>query len=310
MPVLCAKCKEARAELNIADGRLRVCASCFIDYYERRVEETVKKYKMFEQDEVVGVAVSGGKDSGSLLYCLRKVFPKLGILALHINLGIKGYSDHCEAKVKELVDTLGVELKVERLKDRGFTIDDFTKTVYRRELCSPCGIIKRHVLDEMAIKAGVKVLATGHNLDDTVGTMLTTFFAGDFTQLVRLKPVLHPRHPLQTRKVKPLVRMTELEDYLYALYRDVPIRSRSCPRSLGTRSRETKDLLEKLSEGNLGFRYQALSLFLKRLIPMIEDKVKQPELKSCKSCGFPSSLDVCAYCKRVGLVKGMVSSRG
>lgn len=306
MPLMCAKCKKARAELSIADGRIKLCETCFIDYYEKKVKETVEKYDMFESDEAIGVAVSGGKDSGSLLFCLRKIFPKLDITAIHINLGIKGYSDHCEMKVKEITDRLGVKLIIKRLEDQGFSIDEFKNTIYRRKICSPCGIIKRHLIDEMAIKAGVKVLATGHNLDDTVGTMLSAFFSEDFRQLVRLKPVLHPHHPLQTKKVKPLLRMTELENYLYALYSELPIREKSCPHSIGTQSREAKKLLERLSEGKPGFRYQVLNLFLKRLIPMIDDKLEKPELMICEGCGFPSSSKFCAYCRRVSLVKSVI----
>ncbi|MEM3382779.1 MAG: TIGR00269 family protein [Nitrososphaerales archaeon] len=307
MPLKCAKCGKEKAELSIADGRVRLCEICFIDYYEKKVKETVEKYDMFKPDESLGIAVSGGKDSSSLLYCLRKIFPKLDITAIHINLGIKNYSDHCEMKVKELTDRLDVKLIIKRVEDQGFSIDGFKNTIYRRKICSPCGIIKRHLIDEMAIKAGVKVLATGHNLDDTVGTMLSAFFSEDFTQLVRLKPVLYPHHPLQTKKVKPLLRMTELEDYLYALYSELPIRNQSCPHSIGTQSRETKKLLERLSEGKPGFRYQVLNLFLKKLIPMIEDKLKQPDLTICKSCGFPSSSEVCAYCRRVSLVKSVIN---
>ncbi|MDW8044841.1 MAG: ATP-binding protein [Nitrososphaerota archaeon] len=307
--MLCVKCKDRYAEVSVADGRLRLCPECFTDYFERRVREAVEKYHMFNLDERVAVAVSGGKDSGALLRSLRRAFPNLDIVALHINLGIEGYSDHCESKVRALVREEDVDLHVFRLIDEGFTIDDFRKTIYKNEVCSPCGIVKRHLLDKMALEVGAKVLATGHNLDDVLSTLLHTFFSGDFVQLVRLKPVLIPKHPYQTKKVKPLIKLSEFEDYQYALYTEIPIRTINCPHSIGTKSREGKKILDLLSEGNPNFRYQALSLFLKKLIPMIEDRVERPELRSCIKCGFPSSAEVCAYCKRVEMVK-KVGGRG
>ncbi|MEM2211038.1 MAG: ATP-binding protein [Nitrososphaerales archaeon] len=303
MPILCVKCKNQPAETSAVEGRLKLCPKCFIEYFERRVKESVQKFHMFTHEERVAVAVSGGKDSGALLRSLKRAFPNLDIVALHINLGINGYSEHCESKVRELVKEECVELNVFKLSEEGFTIDDFRKTLYKNEVCSPCGIVKRHILDRMALEVGAKVLATGHNLDDILSTLLHTFFSGDFVQLVRLKPVLMPQHPYQTKKVKPLIKMSEFEDYQYALYTEIPIRELNCPHSIGTKSREGKKILESLSKGNPNFKYQTLSLFLKKLIPMIEDKVKQPNLMSCIRCGFPSSTEVCAYCKRVEMVK-------
>ena len=300
MPILCARCRGAPAEVAVAQGRLRLCPDCFIEFFEGRLMKTVQEFKMFRPDEELAVAVSGGKDSGALLHALRRVYPNLELIALHINLGIRGYSDHCEEKVRRLAEGEGAELRVLRLREMGFTIDDFLKTSYRRRVCSPCGVIKRHLLDSMALEAGLKTLATGHNLDDVVSTLLETFFAGDLVQLIRLKPVLQPRHPKQTRKIKPLVGLSEFEDYMYALYTEIPIRSESCPHS--PKTKKGRDLLEALGKGHPGFKYQALSLFVKKLIPLLEREVSQPELRTCSRCGFPSSEDICAYCRRIELV--------
>ena len=217
MPPICKKCHAAAVEVRIPASNLAFCSKCFLEFFVKRVRETVQKYRMFGEEDEVGVAVSGGKDSATLLQSLREAFPSLRIIALHVNLGIDGYSDHCQKKVEELVKKVGVELYVKDLKrEEGFTIDDFKRTIYGRSVCAPCGVIKRHVFDELAERAGVKILATGHNLDDIVGTMLTTFFAGDLGQLVRLKPTLKPAAPHQPRKVKPLIKCTELEDLHYA----------------------------------------------------------------------------------------------
>ena len=55
-------------------------------------------------------------------------------------------------------------------------------------------------------------------------TMLITFLSGDWSQLVRLKPVLHSLSPIQTLKVKPLLRSPEWEDLLYSAYLEISFR--------------------------------------------------------------------------------------
>lgn len=298
----CSRCKAGELKIHLPYARMGLCSSCFIDYFQRRVKRTVEKYKMFKPDEVVGVAVSGGKDSGALLHALSCVFPSLGLVALHVNLGIKGYSDHCQEKAEQLARSLEVELKVLRVQELGFTIDDFQRTHYKQKMCSVCGTVKRRAFDELALKNGLKILATGHNLDDLVGTMFGLLFSGSFNQLIRLKPVLPPRHPKQAVKVKPLFKSPELEDLMYCEFVGIPYRLKPCPYAAGAHSQESKEFISFMSKRNPSFKHQALSMFLKRLVPLLEPHLKQPELQECERCGMPSSSKVCAFCKRVDFI--------
>ena len=173
MPAKCSKCHSASAEIHLDYARLNLCPDCFKEYYVNRIRRTVEEYKMFDSKAKVGVAVSGGKDSMALLHSLKNAFPAAQFVALHVDLGIKGYSQHCREKVEELAKMLDVELEIFSLKDElGFSIDDFKKTIYRRKMCSACGTIKRHLFEVLAKRAETKILATGHNLDDVVATML------------------------------------------------------------------------------------------------------------------------------------------
>jgi uncharacterized protein (TIGR00269 family) len=299
----CRRCGEPRVEVKLDYARARLCSRCFTDYFVERVRRTVQEYRMFGERARVGVALSGGKDSGALLHSLRQAFPHLDLVALHVDLGIQGYSDHCRGVAEQVARMAGAEFRVLTLRDKyGFTIDDYKKTLYRRKMCAVCGVVKRYLFDRMAEEADIDVLATGHNLDDMVGTMLTTFFAGDFTQLIKLKPVLPPLTPRQRPKVKPLIKSPEFEDLLYCLHQEIPFRRVSCPHARGTHSQESKRLIEALAQGNPGFRYQALSLFLKKLIPLLEPQVTKPPLTTCQRCGAPSSTPICSFCRRVALV--------
>lgn len=303
MPVVCGKCHERRVEVHIPYARLSLCPECFLQFYVRRLRRVVEDFGMFKEGDAVGVAVSGGKDSAALLHGLRLAFPGLKLFALHVNLGISGYSEHCQAKAEELAKILGVDFHVfDFRRELGVSVEDFRRTVFRGKICSACGTLKRHAFDELAQRVGVKVLATGHNMDDVAGFMLDNFFSGRWSQLVRLKPVLQPSMPNLTVKVKPLIKSPENENLLYCLYADIPFREVECPFAKGTRTRENVLLLDSLSRNNPYFRHQVLRSFLK-LLPLLERAVEKPALVPCRNCGFPSLTGVCAYCKRVALAR-------
>ncbi|MEM2666198.1 MAG: ATP-binding protein [Candidatus Bathyarchaeia archaeon] len=282
---------------------MSLCSKCFVDFYLARVKKTVEEFKMFPENARVGVAVSGGKDSAALLHALRRVYPDLKLVALHINLGIPGYSDHCQVKVEKLVDILNVELNVFNLQEElGIKIGDFKKTSFKNKLCSVCGTIKRRIFEEMAVKAKVQVLATGHNLEDVAGVMFNNFLYGRWDQLARLKPVLPPLAEGMASKVKPLIRSPENENLLYCLYGDIPFREIDCPFSKRTGVRKRTEILEAIAKHNPYFKHQLLNRFLE-IIPLLENVSPKPPLGRCKVCGFPSSSEICAFCKRTSLIK-------
>ncbi|MCS7115788.1 MAG: ATP-binding protein [Nitrososphaerota archaeon] len=307
MPVQCGKCRSASAEVYMPYARLNLCPGCFLEFYISRVKRTVEEFKMFKEGDTVGVAVSGGKDSMALLHALRQGFPRLSLKALHVNLGIPEYSVHCQAKVEKFTGMLGVELHVFDLqRELGITIGDFKRTAFKRKICSACGTIKRRVFEGLAVKANVRVMATGHNMDDVVGIMFNNFIYGRWEHFVKLKPVLPPLADGMAYKVKPLIRCPENENLLYCLYMEVPFREMECPFSAGTGVRKRAKLIEALAGDNPYFKNQLLNRFLE-LIPLLEKDQPKPSLKTCQVCGFPSSGQICAYCKRVALARKAMS---
>ncbi len=300
----CRMCGSSTVVVYLPYAKMSLCQKCFLEFYVRRVKRTVEDFKMFWEDDVVGVAVSGGKDSSALIHSLSKAFPKLKLKALHVNLGIPEYSEHCESVVRLLAKSLDVELYIFDVRKRvGFTIEDFMETRFKRKICSICGTVKRHIFEELALEAKVRVLATGHNLDDMASVMLNTFFNGHWSQLIRVKPLLPPLAENMAYKVKPLIRSPEKENLLYCLYGEVPIRSLGCPHASQTGIRKYMQLLEKFSEEDPSFKYIILNRFLE-LIPVIENSFTKPALTRCKVCNFPSTNEICSYCKRISLVKG------
>lgn len=305
--MLCSKCKEDHAVVNIPYSKQRLCRSCFSLSFESRIKRSVDEFKMFSEGRLVGVAVSGGKDSNSLIVALRRAYPKLNLKALHVNLGIKGYSDNCEEKAKKASEIADAEFHVYDIKDEeGLSVDLFKYTKYRNKVCSPCGVIKRRLFEVLAKRAGVDILATAHNLDDIVSIYLSGFFSGEFRYIARLGPVLPPIASGFPKKVKPMIRIPEREAALYAVYNSIPFKDVSCPHSGGNVESRYKKLINFMEQDDPGFKYEVLSLFLKKFIPLVKDEGET--LTHCKRCGYPSTNEVCGYCRRIELLRGVRTS--
>jgi len=258
---------------------------------------TVRKYGMIEEGDRVAVAVSGGKDSAALLFALRKLFPSLQITAVHINVGIPGFSEDCEKKFRELAEMVGVRAVVYRTEEElGISTPDFVRTAFRRRICSPCGTIKRYLMNKIAFESGCTKVATGHNLDDTAEVLLNLYLQGDVQQLVRLRPVSPSTHPKLLAKIKPLIEMTGKENLYYAQVNGLPFADARCPLAPERR----KGGLVGLIEGQVrGFRHLILSSHVKRMLPALEGSVRLPPFVECSVCGMPASEDPCAFCRRV-----------
>jgi len=296
----CSRCGEDVEEAAYVDYMGRwLCKNCFIEFYEKKLKNTVLKYGMFGSRDLIGVAVSGGKDSMSMLRALSRIFPDLEIKAIHINLGIGEYSRDSERAVRELCDELGVEAIIYDLKEReGFSLPDLMKTTYRKRICGACGIIRRYLLNRIAWESEVKVLATGHTLDDTVELLFELYLNGRIEEIVRVKPVLEDGDKL-VKKVKPLIEVTDQENKYYADFTETPYSELECPLVRGSRMLRRKELISRIEKEIPGFKHTLYKSHVKRFLPKLEELVEKPELKACRNCGMPTIGDLCSYCKLV-----------
>lgn len=305
MPRYCSRCRAEKADIFLPYARQYLCIECFNKFFERRVFETVEKYRMFRVGDYIGVGLSGGKDSAALLYVLKKIYPDKEYVAIHLNHGIGEYSRDSMDRARELADMLDIDIHIFNYGDRlGITIPDVELTRYRRKVCSVCGYLRRWALWRAAGEVGVDILATGHNLDDTVEVMLNQFLEGNLEELVRLKPILAPEVPGQVWKVKPLIRSPERDNFYYSMFNGLPVKRVSCPYFLSARSTRRKRLLDQWESEYPNIKFQLYSVFTKKLIPMIVKSISiETPTNICKVCGGPSYGDICGACRRIEMIK-------
>ncbi len=282
----CRVCKE-KAVVRTVSGPL--CEEHFKEYYERKVRETIEKYKMFSKEDKILVAVSGGKDSSALAFVLQKL--GYDFEGLYIDLEIEGYSEHCLKSVKKLFKFIGKPLNIVKLSEFGVKIEK----VGPRPVCSVCGIVKRYLMNKFAYENGFKVVATGHNLNDEAAFFLNNLFGNKIELLLKQSPVSKESEKL-VRKARPLYFLTEKENLIYCLLNNIPACNIECPNARGNTQIAWKKMIYDLERKRPFFSYH----FVRSMLKLIKRIQKEEKITGfCKICGYPTeSRDgICSFCK-------------
>jgi len=299
----CRKCGD-KAVINMRQHKLALCGPHFLDWIPDQTLRSIEKYRMFNADSRILVAVSGGKDSLGLW----DVLGRLGFQAdgLYIGLGIDGgtgYSAESQRKCEAFAEAHGLHLIVVDVAEvEGATIPTAASLTNRGKgkPCSVCGLTKRHVMNRVARDGGYEVLATGHNLDDEVAVLFGNTLNWAAGYLARQGPVLEGRDGL-ARKVKPFCRLYERETAAYALVRGIDYIYDECPHAVGATSIYYKETLNRMEAYRPGMKLSFYLAFLRARQEGLFAEVSgetTANLQACSTCGQPTTAPgQCAFCR-------------
>jgi len=283
----------------------KLCGRCFKKSIERKVQATISRYDMLKPDDVVAIAVSGGKDSISLLHILTKIernFPEARLCAVTVDEGIKGYRDEALKFAVKTCQKLDVEHKVISFKETyGYRLDELVDIIRRKGQkdltpCSYCGVLRRRALNNIARKAGANKLATAHNLDDETQTILLNIIHGDALRIARVKPVLSAAHPKLIQRIKPFCEVPEREIALYAHLKKIQFQGIPCPYAQTALRNDIRNMLNKMEQKHAGTKFMILRS-MERIRPALEAIGAEEKLQDCKLCGEPTIGEVCKPCQ-------------
>ena len=309
----CTKCK-TKAVIKIPRHHAAFCKGCFVSFVHDQVARAIKSEHMFGKNDRILVAVSGGKDS----LALWDILLKLGYKAdgFYVHLGIGAYSERSSAMVRRFADRvaipLGAALRTHTVEqEEGAGIKELAQLVHR-PTCSTCGTIKRYQFNRAAIEQDYDVMATGHNLDDEAARLLGNVLHWQEEYLEKQGPSLPASVEGFAKKVKPLYRLSERELAAYCVLQSIEYIVEECPMAQGARSLLYKEVLNRLETESPGTKQYFYWGFLekqreKRSVTVAMTEKDQSLLHPCRTCGQPTTAEVCSYCKLVARAKRTVA---
>lgn len=272
----------------------------FTIQFEKKVKDTIDRYKIVSKRDKVIVACSGGKDSTTTLYLLKKFGYDVEGFIIDLNIG--DWSDRNLENLKKFCEGLGVKLHAVSMREEyGCSICYIRSGVQSKKKlgnCSICGVMKRWMLNKKSREMGATKLATGHNLDDEAETFLMMLFKGKPEIMLSAGPVTSGiRGEKFVPRVKPLYFCTNEEVRRYSEAKGFTVLYDPCPCSVGTYRRRIRKFIADLEKRNPGIKENIVRYHL-QLIPILrKEKGSNKKLRYCRICHEPSRNLVCKRCE-------------
>ena len=184
----------------------------------RKLVGTLKAYDLIEPGDRVMVAVSGGKDSYTLLDLLwqarsRSPFP-FDVVAVHLDQQQPAYDG---APLADWLEAYGAPYEL-LSADTYSVVLELTKP--GGTFCAPCARLRRGVLYDAAERLGCNVIALGHHRDDALETLLLNLC---YSGRLQAMPAGYRTDCERFRVIRPLIECAERDIAEFAKLRAYPI---------------------------------------------------------------------------------------
>jgi len=208
-------------------------------WLHKDINKAIRDFEMIQDGDRIGVALSGGKDSLSLLRLLdwrRKSVPeKYEIIALHIVGDGRGPMCPTHPPLIEWIENGGYEHAIEPVmipEDEALPMN-----------CQRCTHNRRHTLFKLSQQLGCNVVAFGHHADDLAQTTLLNLLFGARPE------TMAPRRDYfdgELRLIRPLCYTREKDIRRFARANlDFPPPPPQCPLSDDTRRLRAEELIRQ-----------------------------------------------------------------
>lgn len=178
----------------------------------RTMLNVVTDHALIEEGDRILVAVSGGKDSYTLLDLLeraRKRAPvRFELLAFHLD---QRQPDYDGRPLSEWLEASGVEFEIGR-EDTYSAVMAEAERDEKSTYCRLCSRLRRGILYTAAERLGCNKIALGHHREDSLETLLLNlFYAGKLQAM----PAGYVTNDGRFRVIRPLIECAErdIEDY-------------------------------------------------------------------------------------------------
>jgi len=230
------------------------------EYQERRIRRltgrAIGDFGLIENRDRILIALSGGKDSWTLLHVLdslRQRAPvRFSLIAVTVHPGFPGFET---GLMEAYLRARDYEYRIVRAPIHETMLEKLSP---HDTPCSLCARIRRGVLYTQAIELGCTKIALGHHRDDFIETLLLNqFYNGKIKAMAPFLSADDGRNVV----IRPLVYVAEEDIIRYASAAGFPVTCCACP-SCGDpdmKRVKIKNLLAGLEREQRGIRASLLA---------------------------------------------------
>lgn len=184
----------------------------------QRLKGTCQSYELLSPGDRVMVAVSGGKDSYTLLHLLGKLVRALPfdvrLIAVHLDQRQPGYDG---ASLAAWLEQSGFEYEILSEDTYSVVMDHVGEGA---TYCSLCSRLRRGILYTAAERLGCNKIALGHHRDDTLETFLMNLI---YAGRLQAMPASYRTDDGRFQVIRPLIECPEPLIARFAQLMEFPI---------------------------------------------------------------------------------------
>lgn len=293
----CSRCKKDAIYFQRQSGQ-HYCGEHFNSYFVKKFMRGIREDHLIKKNEKIAVAVSGGKDSLTLAFLLKKLQARypFEMEAIIVDEGISGYRHHTLEAAKKQLEKLEIDYHIESFEDNfGKSLDSFVEN-NKENACSSCGVLRRYILNKKARELSCTKLATGHNLDDEDQSVIMNLMRGDVIRFSRGQNYYKKISDKFVERIKPLRYFLEKEIVIFALNNKLSFDSSECPYAIYAMRGEVGKFLDRMEEVRPTTKYSLLSGYDK-ILPALNQCFIPESIGVCEICGEPTMDGTCMRCK-------------
>lgn len=204
------------------------------------MRKAIEDYKMIEEGDKIGVALSGGKDSITMLMAfknLQRFYPKhFEIIAISINPGFEFFDQDF---LKNICKEIDVPLYIENTHIKEIVFDERKE----KNPCSLCANFRRGALNSVAIREGCNKIALGHNEDDVLETFLLNLL---YTGSIHTFAPISYMDRSQITLIRPLIYAPEKYIRKFIRKNHIEIMNKICPMDGISKREDMKKMIKDL----------------------------------------------------------------
>ncbi len=207
--------------------------------------QAVNEYELIKDGDVIGICISGGKDS----LLLAKLFQELQKHGKK-NFELKfismdpGFNEENRKSLEDNCEYLGIPVVIKESD-----IFKIAEKISGENPCYMCARMRRGFLYSFAQELGCNKIALGHHFDDVIETvMLNMLYSGNYKTML---PKLKSQNFEGLELIRPLYHVREKDIIRYTMFTKLPVMKCGCTVAAGRTSSkraETKEIISKLKE--------------------------------------------------------------